>query len=49
MIIMAGRPSINLESYKDELEDSFLISVIFQDLKNEFFKDYSIVVNYRTI
>ena len=46
---MAGRLSINLELYKDELEDSFLISVIFQDLKNEFFKDYNIAINYPTI
>ncbi len=46
---MAGRPFINFESYKDELEDSFLTNTTFQDFKNEFFKDYNIVVNYRTI
>ncbi len=49
MIIMAGRPFIDFEFYKDELEDSFLTDTTFQDLKNELFKDYSIVVIYRTI
>ena len=34
---MAGRLSVNLEPYKDKLEDSFLADAIFQDLKNEFF------------
>ena len=29
MIIMAGRPSIDLELYKDELEDSFLAGATF--------------------
>ena len=46
---MAGCSSIDLESYKDELEDSFLTGAIFQDLKNELFEDYGIVINYRTI
>ncbi len=46
---MAGRLSINLEFYKDKLEDSFLADATFQDLKNELFEDYNIAVNYRTI
>ena len=46
---MAGRPSINLEPYKDELENSFLAGAIFQDLKNELFENYGIAVTYRTI
>ncbi len=46
---MAGRPSVNFELYKDELEYSFLAGAIFQDLKNEFFEDYGIAVIYRTI
>ncbi len=46
---MAGRLSINLEPYKDELKDSFLTSTIFQDLKNELFEDYDIAIIYRTI
>ncbi len=46
---MAGRPSVDLEPYKDELEDSFLINTIFQNLKNELFEDYNIVIIYRTI
>ena len=49
MIIMAGRPSVDLEPYKDELEDSFLTNATFQDLKNELFKNYSIAGIYRTI
>ncbi len=46
---MAGRPSVDLEFYKDELKNSFLASATFQDLKNELFKDYGIAVTYRTI
>src|SRR6266536_1707436 len=46
---MAGRPSVDLEPYKDELEDSFLAGATFQDLKNELFEDYGIAVTYRTI
>ncbi len=46
---MAGRPSVNLELYKDKLEDSFLADIIFQDLKNKLFEDYDIAVTYRTI
>jgi len=46
---MAGRLSINLELYKNKLEDSFLTDATFQDLKKELFKDYGIAVTYRTI
>ena len=46
---MAGRLSINLEPYKDELEDFFLADTTFQDLKNELFEDYNIAVTYQTI
>ena len=46
---MAGRPSVDFEPYKDELEDSFLAGATFQDLKNELFEDYGIAVIYRTI
>ncbi len=46
---MAGRLFVDLELYKNELEDSFLAGAIFQDFKNGFFEDYGIAVIYRTI